>query len=988
MKQIATSYSISGNQVTLNGVNVPLSQVTLISDVSTGTVLYSVAGPAATSYTQSTNSVITLSSAPSANDSLYISYDDGVKSVNSPTTVTANVTFPATQAVSGTVTANVQGGNSTAVKIDGSAVTQPVSLASVPSHAVTNAGTFAVQNTAAVVGGNATAVKVDGSAVTQPVSGTVTVSNPQTSVSITGTPTVSVVSGTVTANVQGGNSTAVKVDGSAVTQPVSLSSVPSHAVTNTGTFAVQNTAAVVGGNATAVKIDGSAVTQPVSLNGSNSSIPMVSVPAASAITLSGSQANGFSLFADMPFPKDATGRLKVTEHQNVYDADFEYGLQTLRWENYTNNGGTITHLPGTGGAAMYLPSGTTNPGAITIRQSRPYHRYQPGKSMYMATALNLGPANGNQFQRFGFFDDSNGMFFQQGITNANNPFGMSVVIRSDTNYYPNGNASSQPATDTVIDFTNWSDPHGIKSQINWNLMQMFWMEYAWYGAGVLRWGILINGIPYILHEIGAGNNSSYGGGTVAGASSTGVAPWCRTGNLPVRYEQRDSGTGAPATTMYHYGVSVMVEGRKDEQRGFTYSYGMDPRYPTRYVAPNSTRFPLLSIQPRVMGTQELSNVGGVGLSQVNITAATTTSITLGTSVTLPPVKRFYLDSTNKILTIVFNKQHNLNSTGSITLSGFTPTSYNISNSTYTIVSPSSIQIIYSTAQSGLPTSAGTISTNSGFATNQWVGRSIFFVGSDGQNYTGKITSNTANVINFQDTVLQNGIAPSQPGSVNTTVTPTAAGTYIVGQINRGQLLPQKLVVTCDSLCLVELIASYPDNPVSLTGANFQPLATLGSSNSFATRDVSATSINSNTGEVVYAFVAPAGGSGLQNIDFSSFFPLLNTITGNNPDILTVAISTKSTNSPGIEISLASASGTTGTIGFVAPHNLNVGDKIIMSGFTPSNWNATFTVQSIVDAFKISVTVPSGTTSATSLGVSIFQNGSNVSANLICQEAMS
>lgn len=35
--------------------------------------------------------------------------------------------------------------NTTAWKVDGSAVTQPVSLASVPSHAVTNAGTFATQ---------------------------------------------------------------------------------------------------------------------------------------------------------------------------------------------------------------------------------------------------------------------------------------------------------------------------------------------------------------------------------------------------------------------------------------------------------------------------------------------------------------------------------------------------------------------------------------------------------------------------------------------------------------------------------------------------------------------------------------------------------------------------------------------------------------------------------------------------------------------------
>lgn len=64
--------------------------------------------------------------------------------------------------VSGTVAATQSGtwtvqpgntANTTAWKVDGSAVTQPVSLASVPSHAVTNAGTFAVQNTASLVAG-------------------------------------------------------------------------------------------------------------------------------------------------------------------------------------------------------------------------------------------------------------------------------------------------------------------------------------------------------------------------------------------------------------------------------------------------------------------------------------------------------------------------------------------------------------------------------------------------------------------------------------------------------------------------------------------------------------------------------------------------------------------------------------------------------------------------------------------------------------------
>lgn len=47
---------------------------------------------------------------------------------------------------------------------------------------------------------------------------------------------------------------------------------------------------------------------------------------------------------------DVVGRQKVTLHQNIYDADFEYGPQPLRWEILTAGSGTVTHLPGEGGA--------------------------------------------------------------------------------------------------------------------------------------------------------------------------------------------------------------------------------------------------------------------------------------------------------------------------------------------------------------------------------------------------------------------------------------------------------------------------------------------------------------------------------------------------------------------------------------------------------------------------------------------------------------
>ena len=56
------------------------------------------------------------------------------------------------------------------LRVDGSGVTQPVSIASVPSHAVTNAGTFAVQVTSAPT----TAVTGTFWQATQPISGTVT----------------------------------------------------------------------------------------------------------------------------------------------------------------------------------------------------------------------------------------------------------------------------------------------------------------------------------------------------------------------------------------------------------------------------------------------------------------------------------------------------------------------------------------------------------------------------------------------------------------------------------------------------------------------------------------------------------------------------------------------------------------------------------------------------------------------------------------------
>lgn len=729
--------------------------------------------------------------------------------------------------------------------------------------------------------------------------------------------------------------------------------------------------------------------------------------------------------------RDTNGRQKMSIHQNIFDADFEYGAQPLRWESYTYNttygqnstnaANTAIIIPmgGLGGVEMQIAS----VGDVTIRQSRPYNRYQPGKSMYIASNVNFGGPVSGQFQRVGIFDDGNGIFFMQGTGTSTNPFGMNVVVRSDSQA-PSGGMP----VDTIISYENWSDVNQVKSTINWANVQMVWMEYSWYGAGALRWGVILNGEPYILHEIGTGNGTYTGSGQ--------AVPWSRTGSLPVRYEQRNISTSTPSI-FRHFGVSVLVEGTIDKQRGFTYSYGMNPATPTINVAANKVRYPLLSFRMRAMGqstyTQTSTNgavtggtttsltassapfstsvtpisvvgngttavitvpssstmpsvgsalnvsgvtpagfnnasatvtavtantisytnatsgtasvngttvyvpsligrmlnyfpaVAGISPAPTTISSATTASVSFtgsiaaGTSVltasaitgtifigmvlgtitggtfvsasnviitsqltgTTGGAGTYNLSQVNTgtsatvaaasgaVVTITTAAAHSLTTNDIVTLSGFTSTGGSI-NGIYPVASiPGTTSF---TINTGYGNNTGTITTTSGLVSAQ---------------YTARISANTSTVLTFQDVVNALPLAYA----------PTTGCVYNVGLIDRGQLLPQSLIISSTATCLVELIASTPTAEIGLANAFFLPESALGSIYSFAERDNSATYLSG--GEVVYAFTSPP--SGLQQFDLSNFFPVLTNIKGNIPDILTVAITTTVATPVGVNV---------------------------------------------------------------------------------------
>lgn len=465
--------------------------------------------------------------------------------------------------------------------------------------------------------------------------------------------------------------------------------------------------------------------------------------------------------------RDVMGRAKISIHQNIYDADFEYSTQALRWEVLNSGGGSVAHVPGEGGVRMSIGTAAN---AATIRQSRPYHRYQPGKAMFMATAVNFGANNVNQVQRVGYFDDNNGIFFEQGANPLDpaNPSGMFAVVRTDVQ---SALTQGRP-TDVKIPAYMWSDPRGVLPRLNWSRLQMLWLEYAWYGGGSLRWGVLLDGEPYILHEIGSGNNE------------------------PSATQSSQPPLGGPSTASSTTSLTVST---------------------ANWIA-NQWASRTLQITP---STTVAASSAGQTLPQATINVASTTGF----------------PSSGQVF--VGNQLVNYTGITGTSLTG-------CSGGNLTLTAGLSVQSLTTTL--------------------------------------ARITSNTANTLTLVDSVTGQAL----------TNAPVAGGNYTIGLVDRGQLLPRQLIVSCDAVAIIEIVSGTPTLPVTLTGASFQAVAALGSGGSFAERDVSATALSG--GEVVMAFTSIAG-SGVQQIDLANLFPLFSNIRGDSPDTLTVAVSTPSTGGP-------------------------------------------------------------------------------------------
>jgi hypothetical protein len=117
--------------------------------------------------------------------------------------------------------------------------------------------------------------------------------------------------------------------------------------------------------------------------------------------------------------------------------------------------------------------------------------------------------------------------------------------------------------DTKIPQEDWSvDPCDGTGATGYNLdlskIQMAYMDYSWYGAGKIRFGFkTTDGQVQYVHEFVHNNNL--------------FESYFRSGNLPARYEVVTYANPTYIPSLFHWGTSVMMDGRFDDDNAYLFT---------------------------------------------------------------------------------------------------------------------------------------------------------------------------------------------------------------------------------------------------------------------------------------------------------------------------------------------------------------------------------------------------------------------------------
>jgi hypothetical protein len=239
----------------------------------------------------------------------------------------------------------------------------------------------------------------------------------------------------------------------------------------------------------------------------------------------------------------AFDRLRVAETFSLNISKFEYSKDLHQWPELITGAASATHLPLESANQLDVTAAVNDK---VTKQAKCYSQYQPGNSqLIMATGV-FGAQESGIVKRAGYFDDLNGVYFEQ---SGGDYF---IVLRTSTSGSP---------TETRVVQANWGIDDFIikdkvgkttqnpsKKTIDFTKSFIFLVDLEWLGVGRVRCGFVHDGIIYYAHEfLNAGSLDKV---------------YMQSASLPLRYEVENVG-GTNTGSMKQICSTVKSEGGQE-----------------------------------------------------------------------------------------------------------------------------------------------------------------------------------------------------------------------------------------------------------------------------------------------------------------------------------------------------------------------------------------------------------------------------------------
>ena len=198
--------------------------------------------------------------------------------------------------------------------------------------------------------------------------------------------------------------------------------------------------------------------------------------------------------------------------------------------------------------------------------------------------------------------------------------------------------------DTKTKQSDWNldpaDGTGFTGYIlNINKIQMAYIDYSWYGAGKIRYGFKdrVGHIRY-FHEYRHNNvlDESY----------------FRSGNLPARYEIENGPLATTAPTLFHFGTSIIMDGKFDDDKAYQFTGESRPQVYTNggntaFTSNAASTFAQVTLNGRRVYVYALQvSLANANQTDVGVTIKETSGTTLPTGTYVTQVK---LDGSTSVI---------------------------------------------------------------------------------------------------------------------------------------------------------------------------------------------------------------------------------------------------------------------------------------------------------------------------------------------------